>query len=61
MLYMVEILSPFIKLQDRQINLGKNVNYHFLPGSSNTWKTEVTVSCERAVCISPPATEMGSW
>lgn len=26
MLYTVEILSPTVKLQDRQINLGKNAN-----------------------------------
>lgn len=31
MLISIEILSPSIKLQDRQIKLGKNVNYHCSP------------------------------
>lgn len=57
MLHTVEILSPSIKLQDGQINLGKNVNYHFLPGSGRAWKTQITVSCERAGCISAPAVQ----
>lgn len=57
MLHIVEILSPSTKLKARQINLGKNVNYHFLPGSRRTWKTQITVSCERAGCISIPAVQ----
>lgn len=52
MLYTVEVLSPSLKLQDRQINLGKNIKYPFFPGNGKTWKT-----CERGGCISTPAVQ----